>query len=1808
MSSVITAFVITVVSTVYSFVQARKAARKAAREAEKRKGFEAPVEGEIGSIPIVYGRNKVAGFRVFHDVKSSYNFAASGDSQFLTSGDLRVIGNMDSTVTAVSGLTVVLSPDPENPGEYFAEPPSGIWTALNTEEVVVNYLGGATRHINRLTNASDDLGRSDFLTVVPSGQEAVFLPGATLTVSHPPWNHRLFNVYYGPDGEELPGTGQISDPVTHSYTIKSYEGTTLVLHGLYNSSGIYYPETGNTYGRIDNSGEKSLNENESGDRKREFFFVQQAICFRGIHEVYYASINELDYRDISYGESGRIHVYRQNDETGIQHDPLMSANFPDRVRAKFPDTAYASMAFKLDRDDPQYSGVPDVAFEVEGMRVKGLSKVGDTVSIDNTRVYSNNPALVLLDYLMSSEYGMGLSADILDLKSFHRVMLLCDTPVEVNGQEYFITESRLWIQKAQQEDGLTERRKTLKRFEFNGMIDTSSSVRSGVQAILATMASKATLLWTGGQYKLKMHYPSVYDDAEDYVPGDVVQYTNANGKIDLFKCIVSATGEPPVEDNSLNETYWLDGVTSIVAGPTGYDEDLAVAYITDDDIKLGSDISQNWIPLSDRFNYCTVTFPNEEKGFDSDTVSWPEKYSEEPSDTVYAQYLAEDNDLQLETTESVDALTTIHHAKAHAEEVVRSSRHERILKVTVSRKFFYLEPQDLVNIESQVLEIPGVLFLIVSVKADDSGSLDLVLQTFNAETLAWNAPDNEVVDPYNPYIRYPVGQASQLQFVENETLSGDLLRSGTLSWQPAGGTRLSYDVRYLAKPANAISIGEEWNHLGSTRELNFSVPILPPGTITFTVIARDDFGNIAPEFDMATGQGWPKLQHEMGSSSLLENNILVRVYRYTRLDIGGSDPSLADIWEDGTYDFKTNQLTPPSNGSGLNEGWYLTPEIAFSTAEAFYEIEEGEGAHPGNLYFIEALIETMYPVTMAEEIEWSNVSLVDQGESSRSLEAYKIKAAGEAAPTFPTGGSFIFGEGTFTPPVGWLATEPTPGPGEITYRSKATATRLGEYGPNTNTLNWTLPVPLVENFVTADVRLFIWSPIAPSAIPIIDDAPNPNFALTDVTSLYTWHPTRNHGSLDASGAGRDWDGWSLTLGPKPSGDINLRSYEARMSLQVSSNTIETVLDWEALATAGQVVIQGSTEGIQRATVYIYRWAIGPLAPERPLPSEVTAYGWEAGAVEPVEVPFPWTAQPTAYPGAGMTLWRLGGEIIEAAGVLQTDVNWQQTNFSMEMIAALATSPPLSSFVFRRLAASPVPARPTGGDYKDPVPDDWSDGIPSGTLPVWMSKRIFTVDGNAPQESEWSTPTVFAVDGSDIQFQFASGEDTPNVNAPGAPWYEDAIEASVWMRKRDIVGGVAQPWEGPIRLKGEVGEPGIGADGEPGSSSVIAYKVAPLGTGPQSTPSNITRTGQGLPFNNSWNFATSNPWSSTPPTSVPADNRLWVSNGVFDPTVGSTGQTTWRRPYWASLEVGSLAAVSVDTGSLNVTGDLTMGDAGFIKSGKQSFADNTNPGYVLGAGDNPQFRIGTASGVANAAGITFDPTANVPLRVFGRVSSHNYSHANAEGWLLANEDGVGGEAGTDLGTAYLNRLWIRTPRDGAVAPKTIAAFNVEGVTEGLDGAYIKNLSVDTLKIAGQAVTVVDAANTVVYMTHIPARNESSTREIPLLALPYSIEVPPGGAKIFITYGAMVNPDPDNGSRNRKVNLILKRGTTELTRAQIGIKNSGLSLGSVAKIDIPNNTSSNITYSHTFNVKINCVQHAPLPMVSVQPYIHIMGVKR
>jgi hypothetical protein len=413
---------------------------------DARKGFEIVVEGKAEFVPKVYGRAKIGGVRVYHNVSGGYKHVTTNADDVFETGSTLVGGNYNKIKRDGDGVL------------YF-EPQT--YSALET---------------GRLSQTISDAGKNEFLYF-----QQILCQGP------------IYNVI----DIIIDDNRYFDDPSLGDYMVRN---------------------------------ELTMFTNDVKSTEIEWKKTTAAL---------------------------RVNCYR----AGGVADNIITANFSDRADAKFTGLAYASAIIRMDRDDPQFSGVPSLQFLVEGSLVKKVvngvlaTTAGYVDSSGN--VYGNNPAWCLLDYLMDKQSGKGVDASEIDLASFETVAAICAQIVQTNA----IVGGKIY--KSTDGTRNTDFR-NVPLYECNLITDPRKSIRENIESILETMGD-ARLVWSGGKYKLSL------------------QYVQANTALNL------------------------------------------ATTITDDNLILDQSISIAWPQAIQRLNFATIRFHNETEEFKEDSVSWPPK-------------------------------------------------------------------------------------------------------------------------------------------------------------------------------------------------------------------------------------------------------------------------------------------------------------------------------------------------------------------------------------------------------------------------------------------------------------------------------------------------------------------------------------------------------------------------------------------------------------------------------------------------------------------------------------------------------------------------------------------------------------------------------------------------------------------------------------------------------------------------------------------------------------------------------------------------------------------------------------------------------------------------------------------------------------------------------------------------------------------------------------------------------------------------------------------------------------------------------
>jgi hypothetical protein len=318
-------------------------------------------------------------------------------------------------------------------------------------------------------------------------------------------------------------------------------------------------------------------------------------------------------------------------------------------------------------------------------------------------------------------------------------------------------------------------------------------------------------------------------------------------------------------------------------------------------------------------------------------------------------------------------------------------------------------------------------------------------------------------------------------------------------------------------------------------------------------------------------------------------------------------------------------------------------------------------------------------------------------------------------------------------------------------------------------------------------------------------------------------------------------------------------------------TIQKVL---SLAKA-KVGAAGST-GNSVATAFLFKWATAQPS----LPTGTSEFTWASGANTSYTGTDSWYISAAAAGGnpgtAGIQLWVVSKQLVVAAGTATSTV-------------AYTTGAVLVAYAINGANGAP------GIKSKVVTAYQWANG----PAPTAVGSAIFTWAQN-----DYDNPP--------------SGWTKNKTNAPALGY--TMYEAGVSIVESSGAATSTVDWT-TATIVGVAYMSTAGAQGTSGNSAVFAYSVID-GNTLNSTPASVTVDGTALPTTGTWGETRA--WSATP--GVPtAGQSLFQSNGIFNAT---TNKTTWGAPFLASLRVGSLSAVSTNTGSLTVGGTISSANGKF----------------------------------------------------------------------------------------------------------------------------------------------------------------------------------------------------------------------------------------------------------------------------------------
>lgn len=366
---------------------------------------------------------------------------------------------------------------------------------------------------------------------------------------------------------------------------------------------------------------------------------------------------------------------------------------------------------------------------------------------------------------------------------------------------------------------------------------------------------------------------------------------------------------------------------------------------------------------------------------------------------------------------------------------------------------------------------------------------------------------------------------------------------------------------------------------------------------------------------------------------------------------------------------------------------------------------------------------------------------------------------------------------------------------------------------------------------------------------------------------------------------------------------------------------------------------------QHGTAYLYQW--NTSIPGNP--TGFSTFVWDTVENTNYVGGNGWTTTIPSNPGTpSLKLWQASIGVTDLATATTTEVDWS-TGFAINDVTQNGVAGAQTGYAVVYQWALTIPSGPTGtGTYT------WATGEVSPIPTGWSAEPGDSIVGGY---TLWQA-RVYLVAAAD-----------------------DATSSIVWSTASISPAGYA---------------------GDAGSSYRLAF--ARVAGNPTPTTGTVTTTGSSsFPSSSqslsAWGFSAT--WSANDPDPS-STNSLYQTDGIYSPT---TGNTVWSTPYISALKVGSLSAITVNTGGLTVTDYIKAGSSPNI-----SGSSMTGYGFTLNSGGT--FAIGNPSRNLSFDGSTL--TLNGDMVATGNVQAANIT---STAYYFLNTLTSSNTWGTSTGTWY-----------------------------------------------------------------------------------------------------------------------------------------------------------------------------------------------
>jgi hypothetical protein len=806
----------TIASIAYQSIQASKM-RAAAREAaEARKGFEMIVDGGVTSLPIVYGRAMVGGARVYHNTASNFIYAANAANKTFSTGANSTPAGSYDTVThheAVGGQDGYPAYDTTVTTYYDAVGTKKLDEDLNGTKNEFLFFQqalcqGPIHAVHDVViNSSQYLDDPGIGESYVSSYDWVFRNNAWAADQNPVAALRLSYFYNG--GVDALLTKNFNERAESNFTGLAYLSAVVrldrdnpqfdkvpdiqtLIEGKLVKAITYDAGTG-TYGLAANA---SYSNNPS---LCLLDYLLDNISGKGL------SLSQIDLKSfydaslicattVQSGVNVGGKIYQTTDYT-----PAVGGQAQVGRNITTKDLPLYECNIIIDVTKPIRQNVESILFTMGDARLvwsQGTYKLNLQYPLTNAAI---NLATTLTDDNLAHDKQVSLN-----WPSSSERLNSCTVKFS-NEANNFKDDSVSWPPKITQQliRGIGS-----KRYSPMSGYDVVNSQGSPLPGGIFLNNYG---VWSGGTYETSM----------------------------TWKVIPKITGTYTLKftaDNSLTVTI-AGGSTSHT---TSHDNWQTVASTTRSltaNIEYVITITANDSGGA-RAAGATLTAPDNTMFWSSRNEAFSSFVNTAVTDTIYLAMLAEDNQVKLETEVYAEGVTDYYHALAKAEEMVRTSRSAIGVKFEYIVKDKYLEPGDIIKLDSTTLNIGASANFYVKVndiKLQDGAICEVTGSRFDYTQLAWSVKPAQLVVSPNLY-NFALAAPASLTFTPGSNVLTN--SPGTLTWELSSGPSISGYILYFHKSGDLNSNGQPaFNEIGRATTYPFYVPDLGVSSGIFGVKA-----------------------------------------------------------------------------------------------------------------------------------------------------------------------------------------------------------------------------------------------------------------------------------------------------------------------------------------------------------------------------------------------------------------------------------------------------------------------------------------------------------------------------------------------------------------------------------------------------------------------------------------------------------------------------------------------------------------------------------------------------------------------------------------------------------------------------------------------------------------------------------------------------------------------------------------------------------------------------------------------------------